>query len=449
MNLMQACPVFVSEIIGAASTILVAMAIGRLFRRPMANSLGKLRWLFVALLTIMASLQLVAAAGWEFGHFAVSEIAGLAAAVLMFVAALLLWPSLGFVRRRLARRIAGKLRARLSQARLRAGQSRHWLELAEELSHTGHWAVEMPDYRMFWSAGMYRILGQAPESFTPDIVSAFCVFHSDDRSNILAQIARAIVDTSRFEFEARLTRADGQVRTVFSRGVVRLNEAGEVTRLFGVLMDLTEQKQIEAQLRETNIATEGLNQALRKMALVDFLTNLPNRRHFDAAADTEFRRAIRQGSYLAVIMIDLDHFKDYNDLYGHPAGDACLQAVAQALAQVPRRPGDFAARYGGEEFVVLLPNTDTAGTDKIAHAVWRAVAALGLRHEDNAGGYVTVSCGAALFEPDRHPHSRQALMQRADRALYEAKRTGRNRVVIDASATTDEDIPPLSSAAGG
>jgi diguanylate cyclase (GGDEF)-like protein/PAS domain S-box-containing protein len=449
MKMMPLLSVFLSEIISGASYILAALAIGRLFRRPMGKSIGNVKWLFVAFLAALACLQLVASAGLVSGCLAVYEITSLTAAVLGVVGAVLLWPFLGLIGRRLSRRMASNLQRRQGRARVHAAQSIHGFELGEALSHVGHWAIEMPDYRMCWSAEIYRIIGMAPETVKPDITFAFNAFHPDDRSKILSQIARAIVKTSRFEFEARLTRPDGHVRTVFSRGVVALDEGGKPTRLFGVLMDVTEQKQIEVKLREANMATESLNQALRKMALVDSLTNLPNRRHFDAAADTEFRRAIRQGSCLGIIMVDLDYFKGYNDLYGHPAGDACLHEVAQALAGVPRRPGDFAARYGGEEFVILLPNTDAAGTDIIAHAIWQAVAGLGLRHEANPAGYATVSCGAALFEPHRHPHSRQALMQRADRALYEAKRTGRNRVVIDFSLPPDEEMPPLSSAAGG
>jgi diguanylate cyclase (GGDEF)-like protein/PAS domain S-box-containing protein len=442
-------PVYAGEITRAAAYSLTAIGVCRLFRRPMAASLGNARWYFVALLAAVAGLQFVMLAGSLTGRFALSRFCYLAAAGLLFVAALMLWPFLVFVDRRLSRRTAAKLHLRLRQARAQAAQSRRWLELGEQLSHVGHWAIEIPSFRLFWSDEIYRIHGLARDSFTPDTDSATSVFHPDDRSAVRTRVAHALAEKSGFEFEARLIRPDGQMRTVFSRGIVKLNPAGEVTRLFGVFMDLTEQKRIEAQLRESNQVSEGLNQALRQLALVDGLTGLPNRRHFDAAAETEFKRAIRQGSSLGVIMVDLDHFKGYNDLYGHPAGDACLFAVAQALAGGARRPGDFAARYGGEEFVLLLPNADAAGMKAAAQAILQGVAALGLPHRANPPGYATVSCGAALFEPNCDPHLRLALMQRADRALYEAKRNGRNCVVIAAGDVPDEKNATLRSAASG
>lgn len=447
MNVTLAWPTCAGEIIRAAAYGLAAAALYRLFRRPMASSLGRSRWLFVALLAILAGLQFVMLAGLVTGRLAVSLFGYLAAAVCLLAAAFLLWPCLDLMDRKLSRHTAGKLHARLRQARAQAALSRQWLELGEELSHAGHWAMSLPDYRLFWSEEIYRIHGLARADGPPDLHAAINAFHPDDRGRIEADIRRAIAGKSGFEFEARLIRPDGLVRVVVSRCIARLNAQGELTSLFGVCMDLTEQKQTEAQLRDINRATDSLNQTLRQLALVDALTGLPNRRHFDAAAEMEFKRAIRQGSSLGVIMVDLDNFKGYNDLYGHPSGDSCLYAVARALAGVPRRPGDFAARYGGEEFVILLPNSDAAGTDSIARAVLRAVAELALPHGANPPGHATVSCGAALFDPKRDPHLRLALMQRADRALYEAKRNGRNCVVNDNCGAVEDEITVLRNAA--
>jgi diguanylate cyclase (GGDEF)-like protein/PAS domain S-box-containing protein len=449
MNVTLAWLICAGEIIRAAAYGLAAAGICRLFRRPMAGSLGGSRWLFVALLAMLAGLQFVMLAATGAGCLAVSAFGYLAAAVFLLAAALLLGPFLDSVDRRLSRRTAGKLHARLRQARAQAAQSRSWLELAEELAHTGHWAMSVPDCRLFWSEEIYRIHGLARAGGPPELRAALHAFHPEDRGRIEADIRRAIAGKSGFEFEARLIRPDGQMRIVISRGVARLNAQGEVTRLFGVFMDVTEQKQTEAQLREINHATDSLNQTLRQLALLDALTGLPNRRHFDAAAEMEFKRAIRLGSPLGVIMVDLDNFKGYNDLYGHPAGDACLYAVAQALAGVPRRPGDFAARYGGEEFVILLPNTDAAGMESIARAMLLAAAELALPHGANSHGRVTVSCGAALFDPKRDPHLRLVLMQRADRALYAAKRNGRNCVVRDICGAADDEMTALPNALAG
>jgi diguanylate cyclase (GGDEF)-like protein len=164
------------------------------------------------------------------------------------------------------------------------------------------------------------------------------------------------------------------------------------------------------------------------MAMQDSLTGLPNRRHFDAALAQEFKRAARDNVALSLIMIDLDHFKGFNDLYGHPAGDACLRRVAEAVAGVPQRPADLVARYGGEEMMVLLPNTGAAGAAIVARLLRNAVRELQMPHAASPERFVTVSCGVASFLPARDPHVPVVLVERADTALYRAKLAGRNRV---------------------
>ena len=141
-----------------------------------------------------------------------------------------------------------------------------------------------------------------------------------------------------------------------------------------------------------------------------------------------------------MIMIDLDHFKGYNDLFGHPAGDDCLRNVASAIRGALLRPGDFAARYGGEELAVLLPATDFTGAEMVAGQIAQAVRALRLPHPATPAGIVTVSCGVAVYDPETDAHDPVKLVSRADQALYRAKLGGRNRIVCE-SAFSAEVLP--------
>ena len=169
---------------------------------------------------------------------------------------------------------------------------------------------------------------------------------------------------------------------------------------------------------------------LEQYALLDGLTGIPNRRHFDELFEKEMRRCLRDGLPLSVIMMDIDHFKPYNDNYGHGAGDQCLQKVARALDGVVTRAGDRVCRYGGEEFVALLPGTDADGAREVAEHLRAAVEGLAITHEySSAAPVVTLSLGTATLDPRRDSETdRNPLLKRADEALYAAKEDGRNRV---------------------
>lgn len=167
---------------------------------------------------------------------------------------------------------------------------------------------------------------------------------------------------------------------------------------------------------------------LESMALLDGLTNIPNRRRFNEALDVEWKRAQRSGSLLAIIMMDVDFFKNYNDHYGHGAGDACLKMVASTLVATACRPGDLVARYGGEEFVVLLPETDAEGARLLAENLRSQIEALQIPHEfSGASPWVTISAGYASVSPDQE-EKEHGLLDAADQMLYRAKESGRNRV---------------------
>jgi len=168
-------------------------------------------------------------------------------------------------------------------------------------------------------------------------------------------------------------------------------------------------------------------------ALRDTLTGLANRRCLNASMEMEFRRAARTGQPLSYIMTDIDWFKNYNDTYGHQAGDDCLVSVGNAIQGVLKRGGDVAARYGGEEIGVLLPETDVSGAVKIAEGIQAAVAALRIPHETSPNGFITVSAGVASCAGGVQAHlsTWQSLLYAADKALYCAKNAGRNAIAVD------------------
>lgn len=181
----------------------------------------------------------------------------------------------------------------------------------------------------------------------------------------------------------------------------------------------------------TQLQLKRKSDILESMVMLDALTEIPNRRHFDETLDVEWKRARRAGSPLAVAMMDIDHFKAYNDNYGHAQGDDCLRRVAKALEGASRRPADFVARYGGEEFVAVLPETPHEAAMEVAERLRAAVEAAGLPHaHSRMADHVTVSVGLASIAPDRFNNFSSAhdLLKKADEQLYVSKQGGRNRV---------------------
>jgi len=191
---------------------------------------------------------------------------------------------------------------------------------------------------------------------------------------------------------------------------------------------------LEQRVAERTAQLEEANRQLAALSITDSLTGLANRRHFDDVLRAECARATRSRQPLAVIMLDVDYFKRYNDCYGHQAGDVCLVRVAQALAGGMRRASDLAARYGGEEFSFILPNTDAAAARQLGEALRGAIAGLQIDHACADAGQVTISAGIALHTGPGAPDP-DALLRQADAALYRAKDAGRNCVVLGADAT--------------
>ncbi|WP_454254708.1 sensor domain-containing diguanylate cyclase [Pseudomonas sp. Marseille-Q8238] len=189
----------------------------------------------------------------------------------------------------------------------------------------------------------------------------------------------------------------------------------------------------EAELLATRDALRAFNQRLEKQALEDELTRLANRRRFARALEDEFSRAARYQRPLSLILFDVDYFKQYNDIYGHSAGDECLRAVAEAIRSGQKRSADLAARYGGEEFCLLLPETDAEGALQVAEQVRAAVEALAIPHTGCPWNTLSVSAGVRTCSPGQCAATAQGLVEEADKALYAAKAAGRNRVVLYAA----------------
>ena len=190
--------------------------------------------------------------------------------------------------------------------------------------------------------------------------------------------------------------------------------------------------QLEQKTRALEEANEHLAAAietLHRISTQDGLTGVPNRRHFDETLALEWRRAARNRSPIALLMLDIDYFKAFNDAAGHQAGDDCLRKVAQALRESLNRAGDLVARYGGEEFAILLPETDSEHALTIAESLREHIEGMNIEHAAAPAGHVTVSIGLTSVIPPRDGANAGDFIRSADAALYDAKRSGRNRVV--------------------
>jgi diguanylate cyclase (GGDEF)-like protein len=189
---------------------------------------------------------------------------------------------------------------------------------------------------------------------------------------------------------------------------------------------ISEHKQIEQDLRQSESELIKVNQELEYLVLIDALTQVGNRRCFDQSLHREWQRSLREQEPLSLIMLDIDCFKSYNDLYGHPAGDHCLTTLAQKVKQALQRPTDLIARYGGEEFAIILPNTNTEGAIAVTKLMQQTIIDLSIPHENsNISNIVTISLGISTLVPSEMQEP-CVLLDQTDQALYKAKQQGRN-----------------------
>ena len=193
--------------------------------------------------------------------------------------------------------------------------------------------------------------------------------------------------------------------------------------------EITERKRAEEELKEAKDLAEAYSRELLRLSALDGLTKIANRRSFDEYLEEQWEIHLSGQLPLALIMIDIDYFKQYNDFYGHQSGDDCLIRIAQTIASVNNRTADLTSRYGGEEFVVILPNTNIEKASQIAESIRLSILGLAISHENSGvNPYITLSLGVASLVPS-FSNLQSELITQADSALYKAKRHGRNQVV--------------------
>ncbi|SER04509.1 PAS domain S-box-containing protein/diguanylate cyclase (GGDEF) domain-containing protein [Amphritea atlantica] len=243
--------------------------------------------------------------------------------------------------------------------------------------------------------------------------------HEEDREQTAHNCINLCENGIDHEADYRALTADGEY--VWVRDVVHvIRKNGVTTDLVGFIFDISERKAMEEALQQANEKLEALS-------YLDGLTGVPNRRLYDKTLEREWEHAVRTATAVSLVVIDIDHFKDYNDQYGHIQGDECLKQVAEALQKVAVKSTDFFARYGGEEFVLLLPDTGQDAARDIAEQCRRRVLELAIEHPASTAGHLlTISAGVASMIPTEDDPL-DDLFSTADRMLYQAKRNGRNR----------------------
>jgi diguanylate cyclase (GGDEF)-like protein len=201
-----------------------------------------------------------------------------------------------------------------------------------------------------------------------------------------------------------------------------------VSRLLSLGTGITVLVALLAELTALFSKISGMNEHLQLLSVTDGLTQIANRRGFDEALDRAWRSAEREATAVSLLMVDIDHFKGFNDTYGHPAGDECLRRVAALISSHARRPYDTAARIGGEEFALLMPTTEEAGAAMIAERLRAGIESLVIPNAGSRIGHLTISGGTATQRPYSHHPGPAILTEAADQSLYQAKTTGRNRI---------------------
>lgn len=318
-------------------------------------------------------------------------------------------------KRRLAR-----LNARLARQLDELQRAQGRLQLADVVvQHTGEAIVVLDAQLRVISAnpGFDRITGFDGAQVVGSVLPLF----GPDDADALQQIRSRVQQSPHWDGTLWAHRADGGLFPMEASVDVVRDASGQVHQYIMLFRDVTVQKRLEDRLRE--------------LATTDGLTLLANRRAFDEALEQSWHRAIRKGEPMSLLMIDIDHFKPYNDLYGHPAGDRCLQQVADALSAAVTQKDALVARYGGEEFAVILPSADKDEAIALAEALRQQIEALDIPHRGSPGaGRITASIGISTRTP---PHISDVgeLTHGADQALYRAKQHGRNSVEVDGQET--------------
>ncbi len=301
-----------------------------------------------------------------------------------------------------------------------------------EIAKIGGIQIELPGLQQTWTAEVF-LIHDLPVGTPPPMDVVMADFAPAARSALEAALQAAVQHGTPWTLELEMTTSSGRNVWVRSQGEAVL-EDGVPVRIMGTLQDITERMQFQTELQRANAQ-------LAQLTITDGLTGVGNRRSFDQSLVSEWARSARQRQPLALLMIDIDHFKLYNDHYGHQGGDTCLREVARILTHCICRPGELLMRYGGEEFAILLLDTDNLGATFVAQRCLDRMRHAGLPHaQSRVSDCVSLSIGVASILPSlgKQPEDLVAL---ADAALYQAKHQGRVRYVCapqDAPLTLKE-----------
>ena len=253
--------------------------------------------------------------------------------------------------------------------------------------------------------------------------------HPEDAILYEQALMKSAETLEKFSYEWRITTPSGKQKWLQVNSQPQRRENGEIC-WSGIILDISDRKRIEIALRQREIELRQANQQLKQLNRTDPLTQIANRGYFETYLQQEWKRSIREGYPLSVILLDVDYFKRYNDTYGHPAGDYCLKQIAQSLKKSVQRPADLVARYGGEEFVIILVNTDEKGAVHIAEKIRAEIQNLNIPHRaSEVSDRVTVSIGIRTGIPTSKTQP-DTLIKQADEALYTAKQQGRDRYIL-------------------
>jgi len=310
-------------------------------------------------------------------------------------------------------------------------QLRETANLHEVVTENSRDVIIFADFkgkRSYVSAAAERLGGWSREELLGHR-SLQCV-HPDDLGRVRNVIERLRLGGHGELVEYRIENVKGGYLWVEGNlRAVREPRTGVALGILNMMRDISRRKEAERKLKEAYATLEAL-------AATDALTRLANRRAFDQCLANEWRRCQRERLPLSVLLIDADWFKSYNDTYGHPQGDKGLKQIAESARDVVSRAGDLVARIGGEEFGVILPNTRREGAVQVGEEIRAALRIRNISHDSNSSGHVTVSVGCATVIPTAGQRL-SVLMQKADEALYAAKRAGRNRVLTSVESTND------------
>ena len=313
------------------------------------------------------------------------------------------------------------------EANLRASEQR--FRMLAEGTHDVILLQNLQRRRQYVSPAVQKLSGWTPEEYMQ--LTPHDLIHPEDLPRVDEMYERCRTGRPVNTMEYRWKKKDGSYLWIEGNLVLHHHpETGEPEGFINVIRNISNRKAEEARLHQ------ALDEA-EELASSDSLTGVANRRRFDEHLHGEWLRAIRAGTPTSILMLDVDYFKQYNDRYGHLAGDECLKEIATIIGSCIRRQTDLEARFGGEEFAVVLPNTDLVGALYIGEQIRQAVQERHIPHEGNTWEVVTVSIGCATAVPQRGSLCTE-LIESADRALYDAKSSGRNRVRL-----AETEVPEL------